>query len=276
LNSNLSNLRFIYNGYFVPAWLESINNGTATIWIKMPVSIPANSSITLNLYSNSTLNFDGAYWGKAPQLSLIYGQYDNGASVFNNYWNFAGTSLPNGLNTFLNNGTIIINNSIKIIPPSNGETLVYSSTTLSTPAIAEALTISASDDVDIFFSETDITSTPSTGASIYNGYVAGFIGGTDQALSMWYFGGWHPLIRLSNTAFYPAIVSLIWGGTGNLEIMFSYGYISTSNDTTFSVGSNWLVGIGSYGHVSSPYATYQWLRTRAYPPNGIMPSVELM
>ena len=128
VNSNLSNLRFVYNGQFVPAWLESINNGTATIWIKMPVSIPANSSITLNLYANSNLNFDGVYWGEAPQLSPTYAQYDNGASMFNFYDNFAGTSL--NTNKWINNvanigGTLIINNGLSYIRGSGGNTGLF-------------------------------------------------------------------------------------------------------------------------------------------------------
>jgi len=37
------------------------------------------------------------YTGLAPYLTSTYGQYDNGQYVFPVYYNFAGTSLPQGL-----------------------------------------------------------------------------------------------------------------------------------------------------------------------------------
>src|SRR2546428_12450609 len=48
------------------------------------------------LFYPLSTNFDGVYWGEARGLSGSYGQYDNGANVFGNYWNFAGASLPSG------------------------------------------------------------------------------------------------------------------------------------------------------------------------------------
>ncbi len=35
----------------------------------------------------TTTNFDGNYWGTAPNLSGTYGAYDNGDHVFNAYFN---------------------------------------------------------------------------------------------------------------------------------------------------------------------------------------------
>jgi hypothetical protein len=277
LNNNLSNLRFVYNGQFVPAWLESINNGTATIWIKMPVSIPANSSITLNLYANPGLNFDGVYWGEAPQLSPTYGQYDNGASVFNNYWNFVGTTLPSNLNTILNGGSINVNNSITLIPPIDGAVDVYYSQTITTPAIIETLTTSYSNcDASIFFSNTDITSTPSTAVNIYNGYIGGYTAYGMTQLLWKNVNGKYYLLATGGTTTYPAILSLIWGGNGNIKIIYNYTSSLSSNDTTFSVGNNWLIGLTTYYHGTSPYVNYQWFRLRTYLPNGVMPTVELM
>jgi len=105
---NLGNIRFMMNGTLLHAWLEgysgepsggSANEATkATVWVNLPNGIPARSSVTITMVFESTsTNFDGVYWGEAPQLSPTYGEYDNGQYVFNFYYNFAGTSLPSGL-----------------------------------------------------------------------------------------------------------------------------------------------------------------------------------
>jgi len=280
-SSDLGNIRFYADSAFTQplyAWVESGNSNTSTstnIWVNLPNGIPANSSITIymELLSVGT-EYDGVYMGEAPQLSSTYGQYDNGASVFNNYWNFAGTSLPSGLNTLLNGGSVTVNNGVTLSTGS-AETDVYSSTTLTTPAIVEALATSDSNsDAGVFFSETDITSTPSSGANINNGYIGGYSLGTKQELWKDINGNYYSLTS-DGSATYPAILSLIWGGTGNLETTFNYGSALTSTDTSFSVGSGWIVGLTTYNHGSSPYAKYQWLRTRAYPPNGVMPTVSI-
>jgi hypothetical protein len=257
-------------------WLESLSStNQAVIWVKIPSSIPANGVYQIYMVEDSSLNFDGVYWGEAPTLSSSYGQYDNGGNVFNNYWNFAGTSLPSGLNTLLNGGSVTVNNGVTLSTGS-AETDVYSSTTLTTPAIVEALVTSDSNsDAAVFFSENDITSTPSFGANIYNGYVGGYALGTRQSL-------WREInatyieLAYGSSAVYPAVLSLIWGGTGNIKSTYNYGSALTSTDTSFSVGSGWIVGLTSYNHGTSPYVQYQWLRTRSYPPNGVMPATAIV
>ena len=277
-NGNIANFEFYtQSGQILPAWIESNNSGTLTVWVNLPNGIPASSSLTIYLgFASKTTNLlsnSGTTGiGEAPQLSSTYAQYDDGASVFNNYWNFAGTSLPSGLNTLLNGGSVTVNNGVTLSTGS-AETDVYSSTTLTTPAIVEALATSDSNsDAGVFFSETDITSTPSSGANTYNGYIGGYGAGTTQLLWKDVNGAYSSLAS-GGSATYPAILSLIWGGTGNLKSTYKYSSALTSTDTSFSVGSGWIVGLTSYNHGTSPYVKYQWLRTRAYPPNGVMPSV---
>jgi len=77
-------------------------DGTYHYWWVKTLSIGANSTYTLYMVIDLVEQLvDGnvagisAYYGNA-YLGLPYGQYDNGANVFINYWNFAGTSLPSG------------------------------------------------------------------------------------------------------------------------------------------------------------------------------------
>ena len=89
------NLEFFYaNGTVIPSWLENYTSSNALYWIKLS-SVPAATSFTvyLGFASASTNLFNTLNDGEAPQLSTTYGQYDDGANVFNNYWNFAGSLI---------------------------------------------------------------------------------------------------------------------------------------------------------------------------------------
>ena len=66
------------------------------------------------------------YLGEAPQLSTTYAGYDNGKYVFNEYWNFAGTSLPSGWTTY--GGTVTQNNGVNFT--TSGVILEYTASKL--------------------------------------------------------------------------------------------------------------------------------------------------
>ncbi len=46
--------------------------------------------------------FDGVYWGEAPELSSTYGKYDNGANVFSLY--FKGNTATTNFNVISSTG----------------------------------------------------------------------------------------------------------------------------------------------------------------------------
>jgi hypothetical protein len=108
------------------AWIESgVNTSSTYIWVKVP-SIPASSTKTIYIYygnPSATLSASGPT-GEAPQLSPTYAQYDNGASVFNNYWNFAGTSLPSGWSA-TSGFTGSVNNGITLTSNSDWQGIMY-------------------------------------------------------------------------------------------------------------------------------------------------------
>jgi hypothetical protein len=268
LNNNLNNLRFLYNDQYVPAWLESINNGIATIWIKMPVSIPANSSIILNLYSNPSLDFDGVYWGEAPQLSSSYGQYDNGANVFNFYDNFAGNTLSNKWNVYA--GTPTINNSLLLSGSSP---------------------------------TTNMISTSNFGSSIldwlgyfkplgYPGYWenSGWYSNTNAQGNSWVGSGNHTVYGYcyfsSSGNVYTTFTSIPVGSSTNYifsvandgaNAYYLLNYISQTTTYQMNTPTNYIGfrnGSDNTGHGIDVFV--QWVRVRAYPPNGVMPTVALM
>jgi len=279
VNSNLSNLRFVYNGQFVPAWLESINNGTATIWIKMPVSIPANSSITLNLYVNPNLNFDDVYWGEAPQLSSTYAQYDNGASVFSFYDNFAGTSLNTNKWTTVSappSGTITVNNGVSLINTGNNVYYV-SSTSFTAPYVIDmGGTLGIEADNGPWFDLESTTSTANTGYLwATRGSSASSVGDqlfTDSNGSYGSFATASGYSGTSNFAIYT--LEDIGGSSGTIDTFVNYSSWLSGASTSFT-HSGYFSPFRHYNN-NSPVSIFYWVRSRAYPPNGVMPSVELM
>lgn len=107
LSLDAGNIRFYNSTNFVvnnelPAWLENYTGGTgepntatnSDIWLKLVGTIiPASSQVTVYMvFQPASTEFDGVYWGEAPQLSATYGEFDNGANVFL-YYNAAPQSI---------------------------------------------------------------------------------------------------------------------------------------------------------------------------------------
>ncbi len=98
-NSNLSNIVFTtFGGTIVPSWLQSGNGNTdnnTSYWLRINSSIPAHGFMAMFMdYAPLGSNILNNYSiGEAPQLSGVYGQYDDGSHIFNFYDNFAGTKL---------------------------------------------------------------------------------------------------------------------------------------------------------------------------------------
>lgn len=68
-----------------------------------------------------------SFTGEAPQLSGTYGQYDNGALVFNTFYDdFAGSSLSSnwGSNYATGTGTLTVSNGLTISTPIQGSSAV--------------------------------------------------------------------------------------------------------------------------------------------------------
>jgi hypothetical protein len=64
------------------------------------------------------------------------------------------------------------------------------------------------------------------------------------------------------------VETLSYGTSGNLEIALNYNSLGTATDTTFTSTSYVSLGVWT-----GATAIIQWVRTRAYPPNGVMPSI---
>jgi len=112
-------------------------------WLKL-TKINANSSITvyMGFASNTTNLFNGVTVGEAPQLSNIYGEYDNGKNVFLYYTNF--TNL-NGWIANISKGSYSVKNGLSI--NFNGPGYIVTNSTYG-PGTAFAAGITSIGDVD--------------------------------------------------------------------------------------------------------------------------------
>jgi hypothetical protein len=262
-NKSSANIEYFYaNGTIIPAWIESNDSGKLITWVKT-VSIPASSHIQVYLgFASKSTNILSSIGtsgiGEAPQLSPSYAEYDDGASVFNNYWNFAGTSAPTGwvisAGASVNNGLVLSADTATVYDN------YYSTSAFSPPLITEFYTnLPASTSYNFISGMINSGVTDTVGFYEYTGIAGGYgiavNGGTSTT---------NPATGFSGTGVYSVFY------TSTSSVSFSQNYGALSDTITTNIPSSVNVGVHEF---ANPSLTYNWLRTRAYPPNGVMPSV---
>ena len=265
-----------YNGTIIPSWLESYTSTNAIWWLKI-AAIPAGSSETVYVgFAQASTNlFNTVNDGEAPQLSPTYAEYDDGASVFNNYWNFAGSSLPSGWAVTpstasapsVNNGATIssgvqIETTSKIVPIQGITEMYIYLTTVGVGGMLNAVDI---DGNDYTASPSGwVTSSSSTGR-VYYGQVLDLR--NNGASNTNYQASWSPTsitVPTSASNYYLMGMSV----QSNGYFWENYNLEGTTT-TDIPPAGNYYLTLGSDGASFTVY----WVRVRAYPPNGVMPSV---
>ena len=268
--TDLGNIRFFDGSTELDSWCESdcTSSSTNTIyWVKIPTGIPANSRIIINITMfDTSLEYDGIYSGEAPQLSSTYAKYDNGNYVFSNYWNFNGTTLPNGWDT-LDTTNTIVDNGLTLLSAQNNK-LSYGTVLNPQDFIAEAY-----------------------------GYFTGFTNSNKQTFGWqnvlhsgndenWINDNGNPGYALTNyngaavnskkmttgsTTTYQVLS--VWTTPLYSEAMINYKNLTTYNNSFTSNAEEYISAfqVGTTGYTDH----YKWFRTRIIPPNGIMPSANL-
>ncbi|MEM3846783.1 MAG: DUF2341 domain-containing protein, partial [Candidatus Parvarchaeota archaeon] len=285
-SADLGNIRFYSDPALTQplyAWVESGNSNTVSatnIWVKLPNGIPANSTVTIYMALGSVgAEYDGVYMGEAPQLSPTYGQYDNGASVFNFYDNFAGTVLSNKWTTGVNGGSITVNNGISLYSgttsTSNYATLYYATPQNPSNIIVETI-------MNIYGSGTLEARDRSLRLGISMGWTdAGMFGGNSppQYVIGSYTGTYVPIgssatdYNLFDQWIFPSSGTLTWTSFRNNN--GSPGSVIFSASTTFTIAPfTPLYGV-DYDASDVSVENLRWTRIRAYPPNNIMPTITL-
>jgi len=266
------------------AWIESYNSNLSTvyIWVKLPVSIPANSSLTIYMFIENSIQYP--YTGMASQLTSTYAQYDNGENVFVNYWNFVGTSVPNGINVYQSDGTVTFNNGVTIKGGTSavgGENGIATANSFSLPIV-----------IDYYGTQSTSPSGDSWGWNMvgFSNYLSSSDdhpagGGTYTLINFEYGYNARPLTTQSGTITYGTLSTpsnnlfpaSVWTHIYTSSSYYTYqnyqnstGYITGASNTA-SLPFEIMVGNNEASYDSSGMTVY-WLRLRAYPPNNVMPT----
>jgi len=278
------------------AWISQYNSNLSSvyIWVLLPTSIPANSSLTIYMFVRNSNQFP--YTG----INAYYNtQYDNGANVFDAYINAMGTSyLPSNLQIYSN-----VYSSIQFTPQSGttpGYILMLDNQTSSHTTIY--LDSTKANNVNEIFEGVEYydgsadaqgisflgTSPVSDYNSAYNAYFPAdsyavlidpyysdsyiYYGGTQEA------EGSDSMFTSSGYNFYQAIVTSseieFYGQSISSPIIdlpqlspteaVSWSSSITPNGSAFSI----FDGSGGVSHIGYFY----WARARKLPPNNVMPS----
>jgi hypothetical protein len=213
-------------------------------------------------FLSTSTTYDGVYWGEAPQLSGTYGQYDNGASVFSNYQNFKST--PSSGWTASSSMTVTGNNGLTLTSSAAQQYYGFN-TNLNGPLIVEQYGKVAtegtaqSEYLDAVSSSAD-TAFPNYWSALELSGSSNFLGYSSSS------GNW----ATTTTPWSVGTFYLLTVAESSLSGSFynNYGLLGTASSGLSSFYFEIFHGLG----VTS--FTY-WFRTRAYPPNNVMPSTSL-
>jgi hypothetical protein len=286
--SNLGNIRFYSDSAFTMplyAWLESCtpslsNTATsATAWIKLTSPIAGNGG-TLTIYMaflSTSTDFDGDYWGTAPTLYGTYGQYDNGANVFNFYDNFNETTLSTKWTSSVTSGTLTVNNGIKLYTAtaSGSAGINFATAQSSSNIIVEAA-------MNVYGSSgNNIRDRVNHGLAGFNRGDFGYFSQSSGPKPQYYFNGYSGTsVPVSSSATSYNILdqqkmtssgSFTWNSLNYPDYTSIY-----SNTASFTPGSTFTTGYQASRDADPAQSTSEiqmaFVRIRAYPPSDTMPS----
>ncbi len=259
---------FSSTGQILDSWLENYTSTHAIWWVKLTSSIPAGSkqTIYMGFAPTSTNLFNTNNVGEAPQLSPTYAEYDDGIDTFNNYWNFAGTTMPSEFTNYNDGGTSTVNNGLNINLASSGG---YYAFVYNTPINPDSI-------IETYSSgsrgpgPTDLGIYPSNSGSV-TGYagVADTWGWGYGSISGGYGNIGNPFDINSGSG----IASIYWIGNGDEGVGWNYHFVTSTYSISITIPPSVYLSIGMGNYCGGSNLVYYWLRVRAYPPNGVMPSV---
>jgi hypothetical protein len=303
-NAGLQNTEFFNSrGTVVPSWLESGASSSSTFtvyWIKLRSAIPADGSTTVYLgFASKNANlFSKRIDGEAPSLSKTYGEYDDGASVFSYYTNFAGKTLPSSLAATelsfdacgsYSSGSYSVDQGLSVSAlgsPSGGcgGGFFFDTVKQYSPSIAETdlvrQTGPSSVALESYYSavEWDTTFPSSSYWGIESGYAFEYM--VCGCGTQWQILEGNPNAAPGVVGESPAsgapptgVYGIEWYNSG-IQIGtqgYSQAFEASSTINPYQMAH---AGFGYVNGEPTRYtAVFDWFRIRALPPNGVMPSL---
>ncbi|MCL5093386.1 MAG: hypothetical protein M1128_02885 [Candidatus Marsarchaeota archaeon] len=276
---DLGNIRFYYKSKELYSWCEancsSSATGNAIFWVKIPVAIPPSHNLSISMYILPlTVGYSGQYAGEAPQLSCpdpadtagcaTYGKYDNGANVFDAYWNFSGTTLPPSLIPYTSSGSsIIVDQGLTVDTGSGSWAGVVSASKSIAPIISETFVESQSGGALSGGIAQQIGYYTYSAGYDFNGW-SGSIG--EGSLSVGMNSGQNIDLQIAT----PGVDGMAWV-SDNSQAYYKNYVLSFSTASDLSMPKNLYTSLGVFCCSGGDIIRYYWLLTRTYPPNGVMP-----
>jgi len=276
------------SGKVINSWLEEYNSKYAIFWIKLPDGIPANTTINdiaIGFASNTTNLFNDNTTGEAPQLSSTYGEYDNGANIFNNYFNAeyptSDFSVQSGYSLS------IVTASCTVTSYCHSNPVYYiKSTGTGSRAFDVVYNKEMPDKAMIILGSNINTSLTNEGiVSLGTASMSSSPPGIDYATTngsslevTWLedgsFSG-SPVINAKSTPFLGIELYYVPGNSSVTSYLQGTSEsLSYTNVIPSSYSSGLYMGIASATEYVTELDYTSWMASASYPPNGIMPSVE--
>ncbi|MEM3803744.1 MAG: hypothetical protein QXX17_04970 [Conexivisphaerales archaeon] len=290
LSNDLGNIRFYSsynNGAFsgpLYAWVESGNSKTSSqtiIWLSLNTPLSKGSSTTVYMvFLPVGTEYDGNYFGEAPTLSQIYGQFDNGPKVFQYYQNFNGTNLPNSITPQVpsgGTGSYNINNGLTISGSSTGNGYAFTVNSKASGIIELSRATSANMSDSVGWVKTGGSKQYSILNNTYLVSNTGYTYACSQQNSSYGYlivnnGAQTYKVPCSYSSL-PAQQGLGWNPPApNLFAVSNLTLTTVVKGTTNKV-SSYSPFFGAVSYSGSASTTISFVRIRSLPPNGVMPSV---
>jgi hypothetical protein len=279
INSNWNNVEFTSgNSVNSPsntplyAWCESgcsNSAGSTVVWVNLgstTISADGNAVIYMNFMPSNIMSGHTSYTGEAPQLSPVYAQYDNGASVFTYYQAWGGLStLPNGW-SYANSGGVSLSYGSTYTQLTAGGQWggIYEAAPASTQA-TNYIT-----DTDVSWSGTNEEWGTESSTNLNNPSPETYSRWTIRVNAPQFFSNCGCATSLSPTFPYSLINSFFYSATTTGTVYEGYAAASP-NPVTVDTTQNPTYFYYAAGYGGGNLRIY-WTRTRLAPPNGAMPT----
>ncbi len=276
---DLGNIRFYYGGKEIYSWCESGCTSTssdAIFWIRLPEAIPPSSSTVVDMYFLPTLvDYSGIHAGEAPELTTPYAKYDNGANVFNFYDSFSGTSLNTNIWDIGSQGTgalgtYNVSDGVNTTANATSAINIHSSSEFGYPAYFEwysAPFVQGTSSINrLQFGNSGTT--PQEGEALLMGAPGSVTIQYQTAAGTWAYSTSSPIPDSSGDNIYGVSAN----GT---DVAAYFNYVPAVKAATTYVPTN--VSFGAFLNYESGITSPKvyWVRVRAYPPDGIAPTISL-
>lgn len=285
---------FSLNGTIIPSWIQcnaSSSSNCTIYWLKLNNQIPPDfsSTIFMGFENTSVSNFvnGSGLEGEAPQLSDIYGEYDNGNIVFPFYCNFSGSHIPLGWEAGCKNSGYVSVNDGLVINESHNCSVAYVNTNLpvNQNEIIESLVTGYSESggyppiegigvsTSKFLENLKFNNSQPVEYYFRNGFEADLSRHNGNYNELMPAANGTGISHEVNFTGHPFMIGIGWSDSSTQYWYINDSPVLVTHDSSFESSPLYAsAGMTSGGNCSG-FMRIQYIRGRYIPPNNVMPLV---